>query len=184
MAATGSLVTNFHVAPRPNDQVVRVHVTRDLTSSRSHELLSLAKHAVRTSAHEIGWLTNAVYDQRHKNGHILSVTNNGDCVGFCMWLPNLVYAETRILQIWVRPDARLILHGRALVDALDEKSRNHACWWLRLWCGEDLAANTFWRALGFSHKATRAGRKLKGRRHLLWMRPVPPRTQREIQGTA
>jgi hypothetical protein len=78
----------------------------------------------------------------------------------------------KIYMTWVRPDARMILHGRALVDAIEKAAASERCGLISLWCAEDLSANIFWRAIGFTNTNWRYGRGLKPRRHLLWRRRI------------
>lgn len=111
---------------------------------------------------------------RHEQGKIVVLHNNDDLVGFAMFSPNLLYAEMRILQIWIRDDARLILHGRALIDDISARSWPQGIRTLRLWCATDLAANLFWKALGFRYRGWRFGSGGSKRRHVLWMRRVNP----------
>jgi hypothetical protein len=77
------------------------------------------------------------------------------------------------LQIWVRRDARLIEHGRALIDHLeDAHARRLNAWQLRAWVAEDLEANLFWPQIGFVYRGWRWGPARRARRHNLWTRPL------------
>lgn len=148
-------------------------ITRSLDVSNSlarRQLLSFCYSACRLDGECLGWLPKAAYDQAHQQGRIIALYNNDDLVGFVLWSAHA--AECRILQIWIRRDARLMLHGRALIEAVEAIARSKAAHILRLWCAVDLAANLFWRALGFHYRTWRWGRAQRGRRHALWVRTV------------
>lgn len=132
---------------------------------------TLWAHAVARDTHMIGWLPYQAFEDAASRGHVINLYRNDDLVGFALWSTNL-HNEIRCIQIWVRPDARMIEHGRAIVRWLERTGASNNCWRLRLWCGEDLAANIFWRALDFENIAWRHGRTDGGRRHLLWVRRI------------
>jgi GNAT superfamily N-acetyltransferase len=151
-------------------------VTRLQTGSYESGLKAarlLWSHATQRDAHSIGWLPWAAFDDAAAKGRIITLHNNDDLVGFLVWSVNAL-REVRCVQVWVRADARLILHGRALVEELERIAAENGCWIMRLWCGEDLAANLFWGALGFTKRNWRRGRTDR-RRHVLWVRRVNAR---------
>lgn len=133
-------------------------------------MLKLAMHAVRVDTYSIGWLPYPAYERRHEQGRVFAVSNNAEFVGFALWSPNYEDLELRILQIWIRGDARLLLHGRALTTAVCSEAAGLGLVRIRLWCAEDLAANLFWEALGFDCRGWRHGRGRwdASRRHRLW----------------
>lgn len=149
---------------------VEVHDSNTLTVTRQREVLVACYESHRVDGHCLGWLPRVVYDKRHEEGRIAAVYNNGDHVGHCMWAPSDGLAK--IFMTWVRPDARMILHGRALVEHVERKAALHGCHTTSLWCAQDLAANYFWRALGFANPSWRYGRGANPRRHLLWRRKI------------
>lgn len=146
--------------------------SKDLPWSRAREALIACYESHRVDGHCLGWLPRSAYNARHEEGQIYTCHNNGDHVGHCMWQSHERIAK--IFMTWVRPDARLILHGRALVDAIEKEAATRGCSLLSLWCAEDLAANLFWRALGFTNPSWRWGRGSNPRKHLLWRRPIAP----------
>lgn len=145
-------------------------LTNDLYPTAAATVLKFCYGACRIDGECLGWMPRAAYDAYHARGKILALWNNNDLVGFVVFSANL--GELRCLQVWVRRDARLILHGRALVDELERRARKAGCFRLRLWCAIDLAANMFWSALSFQNIGWRWGRGKKSRRHLLWVRPL------------
>lgn len=157
--------------PTADTSILELRRTNDLTGDRLRQTMSFIYAASRLDGNMIGWMPFAAYDTRHQQGRLLALWNNADLVGFLMWSPNAL-GEFRILQIWVRTDARLILHGRALVNWLEAEAARNGGQVLRLWCAVDLAANLFWPAVGFHYRTWRWGPGKKSRRHALWWRRI------------
>lgn len=142
------------------------------TDPNVRELILLADHAIVKDGHCIGFLPHGAYHDATKSNRLFSLFRNDDRVGFILWSANQL-RECRILQIWIRRDARLIEHGRALVEHLEEAhARKLHAWQLRAWVAEDLEANLFWPQIGFTKHGWRWGPAKKARRHNLWCRPV------------
>lgn len=136
------------------------------------ELILLCDHAITRDGHCIGFLPHGAYDDARNHNRLFSLFRNDDRVGFILWSANTT-REVRILQIWVRTDARLIEHGRALIDHLEmQHARRLHAWQLRAWVAEDLAANAFWPQIGFLYRGWRWGPARHARRHNLWTRPI------------
>ena len=167
MAATESLLTSSEEQTRlRTSRGIHVVKTLDLTPRQQTELLSFATSSTRIDGQCIGWLPTAAYVGAHEQGRIVACYNNGDLVGYILWGAN--NGIIRCFIVWVRRDARLMVHGRALVDAIADEGRRRNCTRCELWCAIDLAANLFWAALGFSRITWRWGRARKPRKHWLW----------------
>lgn len=124
--------------------------------------------AQRRDSHAIGWLASSMILEQHRSAKIWICRRNGDDVGYLLARSNRL-REHRVIQAWVRPDARMVEHGRALVAAFREAAvaeRGDQC---RLYCADDLAANEFWRVLGWTRRSWRYG--AKDRR--LWLYTLP-----------
>ena len=147
-------------------------ITNQLPHAAAREVLLQCDHAARIDGHSIGFLPFIAWQKRHEWGDLLALHRNADLVGWCMMSKVNAYQELRCLQIWVRPDARMIEHGRALIDKLNCLGFERGAITLRLWCAEDLPANLFWNCLGFRYRGWRYGRNKTGRRHALWMRRI------------
>lgn len=149
-------------------------LTRDLPEPRRTEAITFCATAWKadrlTGAKAIGFLPYEAYTARDEWGDLLVLYNNDDLVAFCLMSRVSAYQELRCLQIWVRTDARMITHGRALIAELDRLAHQRGAQVLRLWCAEDLAANLFWKTLGFRWRGWRWGPAKKARRHALWCR--------------
>jgi len=181
MAATGSIVTSADGGTRLPTGGLEVIRTLELRSSAQQSLLAFAIGSSRIDGQCIGWLPTAAYVGAHEQGRIVACYNNADLVGYILWGTN--NGIIRCFVVWVRRDARLILHGRALVDAIAEIGVQRGCTRIELWCAVDLAANFFWDALGFTRVCWRWGRAKRGRRHWLWRQRIMPDDDTPRRGT-
>jgi len=169
MAATGLILTSADDLTRPLTPGLSVKLTNELDPETARQVLLFAYSACRLDADALGWMPKRAYDERHRTGNLLALWNNDDLVAFTMFYFRNV--DAKIYQIWVRRDARQILHGRALIDDLEQRAKKAGCLRIRLWCAEDLPANLFWQALHFQYVTWRHGRRTAKRRHILWVRP-------------
>lgn len=159
-------------APNPTSDTLEIREAQ--TEHDTQPLILLCDHAIIHDGNAIGFLPHGAYHDATRHGRLFSLLRNNDRVGFLMWSTNAI-RECRILQIWVRRDARLIEHGRALIDHLEnEHARRMHSWILRAWVAEDLAANLFWPQIGFTKIGWRWGPAKRARRHNLWVRIVTP----------
>lgn len=156
--------------------------TRDvheLQGSRLVDALAFCGAAARIDPDKIGWLPHQAYREAFLQQRLVIVENNDDKVGFALWQSSR--GQIKLYQVWVRPDARLILHGKALVHHVERLAIEHSAYRLRAWVAQDLAANTFWRSIGFDNISWRySTRKHSDRKHLLWVRRVPPTLSAEL----
>ena len=158
--------------------MIRTFQSRELPTRRRREVVLIAGKAVREDAHCIGWMPWQFYEHHDEHGRLITVIRDGDVVGFCCWDLERLSGQAQCMQVWVRKDARMIEHGRALVDRVNRDAWRLGARSLRLWCAEDLDANRFWRALGFNAETMRNGkgnilspdRSRPIRRHILWSR--------------
>jgi len=150
---------------------VVVRPTHEMGEAELSASLFFCRSGSKEDAHAVGWIPAAAYRGATLQRRLLICYNNDDRVGYCLWKQR--YDEICIYQIWVRNDARLILHGRALCDFLDNMPLERPARHVRLWCAEDLAANIFWKALGFNYHGWRHGpKRTSKRKHFLWIRPI------------
>jgi ribosomal protein S18 acetylase RimI-like enzyme len=169
-------------------------LTRELPSGLRKAALTFCGSAVRKDGQMIGWLPWAFYESVDASGHLLTLERNGDLVGFVAWRPPTTWGASVIVQTWVREDARMIEHGRALVARVAEIAAAEGARWLTCWVANDLDAMRFWPAIGFTRVASRLGRgpllEMHGRRMLTqfasrtqqemppWQQPPTPAPQR------
>jgi GNAT superfamily N-acetyltransferase len=126
--------------------------------------------STKDSTNEIGWLPGRAYEVRHDNGEIAHVTRNGDLVGWAMFTHSRHSGLLKIFQIWVRPDARILTHGAALVAYIEQLERWPPPALTQAWVAEDIPATLFWQALGFTRRTWKWGRGENPRRLNLWQR--------------
>lgn len=105
-------------------------------------------------------------------GRVFLVTCNDDLVAYL--LRGAFRPTTVITQLWVRSDARRVLHATAVVEALATRARAAGVARIRLRCADDLAANSLWPTCGFVHAKTKAGGEARGRLIKVWERDVSP----------
>lgn len=153
----------------PTDLEVRL--SKDLPRDRQTEAILICGHAVRLDGDSIGWLPWEAYTVRHQRGDLIVAHRNGDLVGFIL-MSTVVQGEMRCLQVWVRRDARMIIHGKCLIEKLEQIATMRGAHVLRCWVAEDLPANLFWIAIGFTQKNWRYGTGRSRRRQFLYMRPI------------
>lgn len=133
--------------------------------------LAFASCASRLDADKVGWMPLQAYREAVQQQRLVICENNGDKVGFILWA--ISRGELKIYQCWVRKDARLILHGKALVAHVEEIAATYDAYRLRAWVAEDLAANVFWAAIGFENIGWRhSPRPTAKRKHLLWVKSL------------
>lgn len=150
-----------------------IEITTSLTAKfhvNLSELISFVGSAAKIDAHAIGFITFAAYEEAHARNRIIILRRNNDLCGFILYSLNR-QRECRILQIWVRADARIIEHGRALIDWLEKEiADTHNCWCLRCWVAQDLESNLFWQAMHFEYLGWRWGPAKNPRKHNLYRR--------------
>jgi hypothetical protein len=150
--------------------MLRVCRSNELSPKDFGEFWLLSQSACRLDGDALGWLPTPAYEQRHAMGQIHTIWRNDDCVGYCLWAD--VGRILHIYSCWIRRDARMIEHGRRLVQKVEGAARARGCESIKLWCAEDLPANSFWAQLMFRPLNWRHGGLVKGRRHIQWRRPV------------
>lgn len=75
----------------------------------------------------------------------------------------------KVYQCCIQTDARRHEHAATLIQALIQVGRDRGCLSVALWCAEDLEANMFWKAMGFTHQGTRDVNNRRGRMHNGWV---------------
>lgn len=142
-----------------------------LRSDVARDALKFAISASRVDAYSIGWLPTQAYHDAQRANRLIYCYNNNDLVGYLLYGQPI--GMMQVYQIWVRRDARMLVHGRSLIEALERLGRKKRAHQTMLWCALDLEANRFWRALSFRAISWRHSRHLRGRRHALWVKPLP-----------
>jgi GNAT superfamily N-acetyltransferase len=146
---------------------------RNLKHEPEHErdkLLDFIVSQAKRGTKSIGFIPRLGLEQAVETARVIVLENNDDQVGFAVTGGNRT--RQKIFQVWVREDARLILHGRALVDHIDMHASKRGRMAISLWCLETLPSNLFWEALGFKE----CERRMRSLRHsheqIRWVRPT------------
>lgn len=105
----------------------------------------------------LGFLPFRALEQAIELGRVLLCFENDDPAGYVIHGPTK--ATTKIYQTVVCDDLRRVEHGTALVSAVTMRANAAGAEAISLHCAEDLAANSFWDALGFEFKGQRCRRK-------------------------
>lgn len=133
--------------------------------------LTFVDYLQRRFSHQVGYLPLVALRNRIEKGCIWIAFEHGQPAGYihgvCPYLrrPNLAI----IYQAAIDYDVRHRAIGTALVEQWATTTAANAAQ-LVLWCAQDIEANLFWEAIGFSALAWRAGSVRKGRIHLYWSR--------------
>lgn len=96
---------------------------------------------------ELGFIPNDGVRRAYEEGKLLICENNGDRVGYTIFTAQHSRDIIKIQQLYVRDDARLLHHGRCLIEAVASRFPTSA---LQAKVRDDLPANIFWEALDFS----------------------------------
>jgi len=151
------------------DLDIVVASTNELRTQQFDELRKLWVHGVQADTHAVGWLPTSVFDARAATGEVTAVYRDRELVGWCLRGESLTRKVLKIYQIWVRPDARILEHGRALIADVAKIAHGQKCSYLEAWVAEDLAANVFWKAIGFTRTVWRWGRGRSLRKIWRWV---------------
>lgn len=152
------------------DLAIVVASKTDLSERQFTELRKLWVHGVQADTNAVGWLPTSVFDSRARSNEVTAVYRDGDLVGWCLRGESKARKVLKIYQIWVRPDARILEHGKALIEQLNAVATNARCTYLEAWVAEDLEANVFWPAIGFKRTTWRWGRGSSLRKIYRWVR--------------
>jgi len=149
---------------------IKIASTFELKTQKIAELRKLWIQGVERDTNAVGWLPTSVFDSRAQTGEVTACYRNEDLVGWLVRGESRARKVMKIYQIWVRPDARIIEHGKALVRNLSKKTSESRCHMMEAWVAEDLAANLFWKAIGFQRTVWRWGRGQSLRKIFRWVK--------------
>lgn len=151
---------------------IKVASINTLKTHKIEELRKLWIHGVHLDTNAVGWLPTSVFDSRARTNEVTAVYRDKELVGWCLRGESTARKVMKIYQIWVRPDARILEHGRALITDLSHIANRQKCWLLEAWVAEDLAANVFWAAIGFTRGVWRWGRGTSLRKIYRWTKTI------------
>lgn len=151
----------------------RLKRRKPLTSGQNHNIhirrantddLPGLKRLSDNNKHELGFIPRPALSRSIRRGHIFIGENSVGIVGFVDFY-HRKDQQTTLYHIVVDRNYRKQGIGRALVKALIEDAQEHNKAFIQLKCPQDLAANKFYRCLGFEPVDTEAG---KGRTLIVW----------------
>lgn len=165
MAATACAVTSANQITRTISPI-KIHVLNQTSEKETKQHLLFIESEARNGTKSIGFVPRAGLHDAARRGRVCVVTNNDDRVGFCVYGGS--NGVCRVFQMWIRIDARLLTHGRALVNYLTTWSAKRNMHTISLWCLADLPATLFWRALGFKRAGERCRSSDRRRLQIQW----------------
>lgn len=131
------------------------------------ELVMYADSLAKKNVEALSFLPKPRLLEYAVRGQLMVETENGEPCGFLVYGNGWPYMK--VYQVAVEYDARRREHGLALVGRLIERARAKGCHAVSLWCADDLDANNFWQAAGFSFAGKRQGGLARGRQHNRWV---------------
>lgn len=130
-----------------------------------------AEHLAAQHPRELGFLPRSVYPRALELGQLRVATHNDDPCGFLLHGP---FNKTlRIYQTCIEADLRRIQHGSEILETLLNEAIQKNVHQVSLWCADDLPANWFWKAAGFTHVANRTKSTREPRPQRRWLLELP-----------
>lgn len=117
--------------------------------------LKFIDHLQRRNAEELAFYPAAVFEREIENGRILLARVNGEPAGYLYH--GALGSNCKIHQACIEYDLRGQLYGASLMRFFLGIAYAADCSSVSLRCGSDIAANGFWRAMGFYCEAIRPG---------------------------
>lgn len=145
---------------------MRFSLTNQLDLGLVPTTLSFIKSGANGARWELGFIPWSGIERAHHLGRLGVLYNNDDLVGFCLFGPKR--QSCKIFQIWIREDARFLVHGRALLSSVAWVALGRGLQRMSLWCADDLPAQLFWEAMGLERGQKRKGGRSTGRTHTRW----------------
>jgi hypothetical protein len=102
----------------------------------------------RANVEALSFYPKQVFEREIERGRILIAILNGEPCGY-IYMGSAADGVMRCHQVCIQYDARRRLYGARLVAAMEEEAVTSSASWIRLRCGFDLAANDFWKSLGY-----------------------------------
>ena len=129
---------------------------------------------------ELGFLPACAIREYHERGQIITATENADLASYALFFdgrngkrPRLHPHTIKVHQICTHYDARRIALATELLRQLELRATRRNFTTLAAWVAQDLPANAFWNAAGFTIEAQRDGGTKRKRKHNLWVKHLP-----------
>lgn len=134
--------------------------------------LSFIDHLQRRNAEELAFYPKAAFEREINCQRIILARVNGEPAGYVYH--GAMNAVCKIHQACIEYDLRGQLYGAALVRFLLDLARAADCHSVTLRCGSDIAANGFWKAMGFYCEAITPGGARRMRDINCWRYELSP----------
>jgi hypothetical protein len=129
-----------------------------MTEQELKYVLSLSqKHA-----HELGFIPFQRYSEASDRGRMFLQRLNDELCGFLLF-GAVKDNHIKVTQTVIQVDARRIANATEMIDKLKALAIANGAHTISLRCADDLEANKFWHACGFTHTRSTSGGESKGR---------------------
>ncbi len=137
------------------------------------DLVKYVDHLQKKNAEALSFYPRAVFEREEKNGRLFMGLLNGQPAGY-IYVGSGRDRVVRCHQVCIEYDARRRLYGAALVAACEEYGSSMLATRIRLRCGFDLAANSFWASLGYQCVDIQEGGVRRMRKINVWEKLISP----------
>jgi len=134
--------------------------------------LTYIDHLQKKNAEELAFYPSVVFEREIPNGRILLAKVNGEPAGYLYH--GAIAPLTKIHQACIEYDLRGQLYGAELVRVFVSSVQSCGCASVKLRCGSDIAANGFWRAMGFYCQSVSPGGVRRMRDINEWRKDIHP----------
>lgn len=117
--------------------------------------LSYIDHLQRKNANELSFYPKAVFEREIPIGRVVLAEFNAEPCGYLYH--GAFGMALKIHQACIQYDLRGLLYGAQLVQHIVSLAKAADCHSITLRCGSDIAANGFWKAMGFTCEAVTPG---------------------------
>jgi ribosomal protein S18 acetylase RimI-like enzyme len=140
------------------------------------ELIDFCVDVQKRESNCLGFVPRNTYAQAWARDRLIMATENDELCGFIFFgrTQRPMHDSISIFQCAVVEDARRIQHGATLVRAVAEHRAAADRRFFKLRCRADLAANQFWRTLGFVHTHSMTESGARGWRVNVYISDIHP----------
>ena len=147
--------------------------TQHLATQKERSFLRKLQHQFPIA---LGFLPDQALEQLIDANACYVRRQDGQLAGFILVRPFLATSPTicSILQTAVEMDAQRRHHALNLLRQIEADALKRRISVIKCWCREELQANDFWQAAGFSCRARRPAGRSQGGNVLLWAKLIQP----------
>ena len=125
----------------------------------------------RKNAEALSFYPRQVFEREQEKGRLFLGMLNGEPCGY-LYVGATNGRDLKCHQVCIQYDARRRLYGAAIVAVMDQYATEGKSSSITLWCGFDLDANDFWRAMGYSCIAHQLGGVRRMRTINVWRKQL------------